>query len=54
MKQRGIITNKFVCKLVFMFTVIFRILRRPNEATPKSALQNNEKTTISLKQNFKT
>ena len=36
-------------KEIFMFKVMIRIIRRLNEATPKNALQNNCKTTVSSK-----
>ena len=35
-----------------MFKVMFRMLRRLNEATPKRTLQNNEKTTVLSKFDF--
>ena len=34
---------------LFIFKVMIKMLRRLNEATPKNALQNNDKTTVSFK-----
>ena len=33
---------------MFMFEDLFKMLRRPNAATPKSAIQNNKKATVPL------
>ena len=37
MKQQDMVTNKSICKL-FVFKVVFAILRRPSDATPKNVL----------------
>ena len=42
-------TNKFLWKSQCIFNVMFKILRRLNEATTKSTVQDNAKTTVSLK-----
>lgn len=37
MKQQDMVTNKSICKL-FVFKVVFTILRRPSDGTPKNVL----------------
>ena len=41
--------HKYICLQIrmFMFEDLFKMFRRLNGATPKSAIQNNEKATVS-------
>ena len=41
---------KYICLQIrmFMFEDLFKMFRRPNEATRKSAIQNNEKAIVPL------